>query len=194
MKYYSCFFSQLQNFRISMIFGIEQKVNNNSQRSLVSFITRKFSWILYNNPILKFKRGAYGFESAISSICDLNIRSIAVSLLLRMWKEKKKRKCLSFTSISSCVTPMSAARKDILSESGCLQDLKASSSAVDFSLSSSIFLRISAIVCYFALVAKSVENLHAWILLVFSGFCGQLGLSDIALELIKSNRPCANFS
>ena len=74
-----------------MIFGIEQKVNNNSQRSLVSFITRKFSWILYNNSILKFKRGAYGFESSISSICDLNIWRIAVSLFLRMWKEKKKK-------------------------------------------------------------------------------------------------------
>ena len=72
----------------------------------------------------------------------------------------KNKKMLEFTSISSCVTPMSAARKDILNESGCLQDLKASSRAIDFSLSSPSFLRISAIVCFFALVAKSVENLE----------------------------------
>lgn len=105
-------------------------------------------------------------------------------------KSRKNKKMFEFTSISSCVTPMSAARRDILSESGCLQDLKASSRAMDFSLSSPSLLRISAIVRYFALVLKNVENLEiqnslpkAWIL-VFSGFRGQLGSSDLALELL----------
>ena len=71
---------------------------------------------------------------------------------------KKNKRIFEFTSISSCVTPMSAARRDILSESGCLQDLKASSRAIDFSLSSPSLLRISAIVDYFALVVKTSKT------------------------------------
>lgn len=96
-------------------------------------------------------------EDSISSIRNSNtVFKVWLDIFYKNVKEKQK-KIFEFTSISSCVTPMSAARRDILSESGCLQDLKASSRAMDFSLSSPSLLRISAIVGFFALVVKNVE-------------------------------------
>ena len=52
--------------------------------------------------------------------------------------------------------PISAARSVILNESGYLQDLKASSKAVDFSLSSPILFKMSAMVWFF--LAQSEHN------------------------------------
>lgn len=107
-----------------------------------------------------FKRNPFGMEGSISSIRNSNtVFKVWLDIFYKNVKEKQK-KISEFTSISSCVTPMSAARRDILSESGCLQDLKASSRAMDFSLSSPSLLRISAIVGFFALVVKNVENLE----------------------------------
>lgn len=109
-----------------------------------------------------FKRNPFGMEGSISSIRNSNTVFkvwLELDIFYKNVKEKQK-KISEFTSISSCVTPMSAARRDILSESGCLQDLKASSRAMDFSLSSPSLLRISAIVGFFALVVKNVENLE----------------------------------